>query len=50
MNTFFEVHTSRLLKAWREWAPFLSICLAALLGCIWTVYLPIVGLRYLLGY
>lgn len=41
---------ARFQKHWQAWAPAYGLALAAGVGMIWTVYLPIVGLRHLLGY
>lgn len=41
---------ARLQAQWKTWAPAIGLGVAAAVGMIWTVYLPIVGLRHLLGY
>lgn len=41
---------ARLQILWEKWAPAIGLGVAAAIGMIWTVYLPIVGLRHLLGY
>ncbi|RUZ95364.1 hypothetical protein EN944_10880 [Mesorhizobium sp. M7A.F.Ca.US.006.01.2.1] len=41
---------ARLQMQWKAWAPAIGLGVAAAIGMIWTVYLPIVGLRHLLGY
>ncbi|WP_206526429.1 hypothetical protein, partial [Mesorhizobium sp. M7A.F.Ca.CA.001.12.2.1] len=41
---------ARLQMQWRAWAPAIGLGVAAAIGMIWTVYLPIVGLRHMLGY
>ncbi|MBZ9704596.1 MULTISPECIES: hypothetical protein [unclassified Mesorhizobium] len=50
METQLEVWSGRLLKLWQEWAPAMGVVIAILVCLVWTVYLPIVGLRHLLGY
>ncbi|MCA0025461.1 MULTISPECIES: hypothetical protein [unclassified Mesorhizobium] len=50
METQLEAWSGRLLKLWQEWAPAMGVVIAILVCLIWTVYLPIVGLRHLLGY
>ncbi|MBZ9856400.1 hypothetical protein LB566_21560 [Mesorhizobium sp. CA13] len=37
-------------KHWDEWAPALGVSIAIAVCLVWTVYLPIVGLRHLMGW
>lgn len=50
MEDAFTALAAQFQRQWHAWAPAMGVVIAIAACLVWTVYLPIVGLRHLLGY